>query len=198
MVLVISIFQILYKMINPAFIVDGFTEKLIIEKICPGKTIKRADINGKNVTLDAIAKKIASLIRLLNNRYHPIIILIDKEERNESISDIINSLHSKIVENGITSCDIRIGVADRMIENWIIADWACISSKMSTKPIVTEGINGTSVIKKNKINYNKTTDGVNLFLLANQKIIYKNSESYRCFIDKLNDLKCEYLKFERE
>src|SRR5690554_816402 len=97
MVLVISIFQILYKMINPAFIVDGFTEKLIIEKICPGKTIKRADINGKNVTLDAIAKKIASLIRLLNNRYHPIIILIDKEERNESISDIINSLHSKIV-----------------------------------------------------------------------------------------------------
>jgi len=108
-------------MINPAFIVDGFTEKLIIQQLCPGRPISRTDLNGKNVTLDAIAKKIASLIRLFNNRNYPIVVLIDKEERDKSVREIIDSLHSKLEENGIVDCDVRIGVADRMIENWILA-----------------------------------------------------------------------------
>ncbi len=50
---------------NPAFIVDGFTEMDILTKICPKSPIKRTDLNGKDVTINAMAKKIASHIRLL-------------------------------------------------------------------------------------------------------------------------------------
>jgi len=71
-------------MINPAFIVDGYTELKIVQNICPGQPIKRTDLNGKSVTIVAMAKKIAWHIRLLGNRYYPIIILVDKEEREIS------------------------------------------------------------------------------------------------------------------
>ncbi|EKE05301.1 MAG: hypothetical protein ACD_19C00364G0002 [uncultured bacterium] len=182
-------------MSNPAFIVDGFTEKLIIQKLCPGKPISRTDLNGKNVTIDAIAKKIASLIRLFNNRFYPIIILIDKEERDQSITEIIDCLNQKLRDNGIVSCDFRIGVADRMIENWIIADWDCLGSREFPQPECTEGINGSSMIRRVKGSYSKTTDGVELFLSANQQRIYENSESFRTFIDKISDLSCNYLNF---
>jgi hypothetical protein len=183
-------------MSNPAFIVDGFTEKLIIQKLCPGKPISRTDLNGKHVSLEAIAKKVASLIRLLNNRHYPVIVLIDKEERDQEVIDIVEFLHVKLIENGIVDCDIRIGVADRMIENWIIADWNCLSPGKEKKPFVTDGLNGASVIRKIKGSYGKTTDGVELFLSANPEKIYQNSESYRYFIDKLVDVNCEYLNFE--
>src|SRR5687767_14837605 len=71
----IFILLMLYPMSNPAFIIDGFTEKLIVQKICPGKRVTRTDLNGKTVTIDAIAKKISSLIRALGNKYYPIIII---------------------------------------------------------------------------------------------------------------------------
>ena len=85
-------------MSNPAFIVDGFTELKIIQNICPGRPVKRTDCNGKDVELDAIAKKIALHIRLLGNRYYPIIILVDKENRNISFEDMAEQLRQKLIE----------------------------------------------------------------------------------------------------
>lgn len=181
-------------MSNPAFIVDGFTEKLILQQICPGCRVSRTDLNGKSVSIEAIAKKIASLIRLLNNRHYPIIILIDKEERDETVGAIIEKLETNIKGNGVVNQDLRIGVADRMIENWIISDWNCLNVGAEKKPSLTEGVNGSSIIKKIKGNYGKTTDGVELFLSANPKEIYKNSESFRLFADRLEGVDCKYLK----
>ena len=68
---------------RPVFIVDGQTEQGIIQALCPkGTKVIRADINGSNVKIDAMVKKIVSLINLLGQKYHPIIILIDKEDRD--------------------------------------------------------------------------------------------------------------------
>ena len=60
--------------VKPAFIVDGYTEKNLIDKICPNRPVRRTDLNGKSVTLDAIALRLASYIRLFNNKFYPIII----------------------------------------------------------------------------------------------------------------------------
>ena len=182
-------------MSNPAFIVDGFTEKLIIQQLCPGRPISRTDLNGKSVTIDAIAKKIASLIRIFNNRNYPIVILIDKEDRQESTREIAMLLYEKLSEQNINCPDLRIGVADRMIENWIIADWKVLDVK-EEKPSKTDGLNGASVIKKLKGSYNKTTDGVEMFLNTDPREVYNSSESYREFVNKLDDLKCEYFNFK--
>lgn len=106
---------------NPAFIVDGHTEQGLIGAICSGHPIQRTNLNGKNVTIDAIAKKISSMIRILGNRHYPIIILVDREERNETCNELANQLNASLIKEGINNLDIRIGFADRMIENWIIA-----------------------------------------------------------------------------
>ena len=179
---------------NPAFIVDGFTEKLILGNICPGKPIKRTDLNGKSVTIKAIANKISSLIRLLNNKYYPIIIVIDREDRNYNCSQIIEKLEFELNQKGHYNDDIRINVADKMIENWIIADWKIITES-EEKPAETDGLKGSSIIKKYKGSYGKTTDGVELFLNAKPSVIYENSPSFKAFIDSLQDVDCAYKEF---
>ncbi len=195
LVLVISIFQMHYLMSKPAFIVDGFTEKLIIQKICPGLPISRTDLNGKGVSIVAMAKRISSLIRILGNKHYPIIIVIDKEQRKQSFATIAEELQNKLVLEGIKD-ECLIGVADRMFENWIIADWDSLKTN-ELKPKKTEGCNGVSHIKKVKGSYSKTTDGVELFLNANFKMIYKKSESFKYFIDKLDKVKCRFIDFDK-
>ena len=154
-------------------------------------------MNGKSVTLEAMSKKIASAIRILGNRHYPIIILVDKEQREIEFNTMAEQIKTILQEiYNITDQDLRIGVADRMIENWIIADWETFAGE-EKKPNDIEGTNGTAQIKKIKGSYGKTTDGVKMFLEARQEIIYENSPSYKYFIDQLEDVDCQYLKFER-
>jgi len=181
-------------MSNPAFIVDGFTERNIVQAICPGQPIRRTDLNGKDVSLLAMAKKIASLIRLLNNRNYPIVILVDKENREITYSEMCVRLHELIIEEGINDIELKVGVADRMIENWILADWERISTELP-KPINTDGINGCSRLKELLGAYGKTTDGVEMFLNANPLNIYNNSPSFKLFADQIKDIECKYFNF---
>lgn len=180
-------------MSKPTFIVDGFTEKLIIERICPGCKISRTDLNGNTVTIPAIAKKIASIIKILGNKFYPIIILIDKEDRTQSCEELIEELKKEIQNNGINNQDIRVFIADRMIENWIIADWDVLDST-EPKPEFTDGLNGTKIIKQVKGSYSKTIDGVELFMKSNSLEIYKNSPSFKNLIDNIQDLDNCYYK----
>ncbi|WP_262148208.1 DUF4276 family protein [Chryseobacterium foetidum] len=178
-------------MSKPAFIIDGFTEKLILEKICPGSKITRTDLNGKTVTIKAIAKKISSLIKLLGNKFYPIIIVVDKEDREESCDKLIDELTTELKQNGCEDQDMRVFFADRMIENWIIADWDILKNSKD-KPLITDGLRGSKIIKESLGSYSKTIDGVNLFVKCDSKIIYKNSPSFKQFIDGIQDIDCYY------
>jgi Domain of unknown function (DUF4276) len=180
---------------NPAFIVDGFTEKSIVQKLCSNQPIRRTDLNGKGTTISAIAKKIASLIRLLGNKYYPIIILVDKENRNIDFEQMAIQLKESLIAEGITDQDLRIGIADRMIENWMIADWKSLAGPKLKEPSQTDGINGAGLIKKVKKTYAKVVDGTEFFINADPKMLYEKSASYRHFIDQLKDINCNYLSF---
>jgi hypothetical protein len=184
-------------MSNPAFIVDGFTEKYVLSKICPGRPVSRTDLNGKSVTICAIANKIASLIKIFNNRYYPIIIVIDRESRVDDCENISAQLLNELNNRDLQNHDIRINVADKMFENWIIADWDVLNT-ITPKPNATDGLNGASVIKKETGSFHKTTDGVELFLKSNPKKIYKQSPSFKSFVDNINDVACEFMNFEKE
>lgn len=184
-------------MSNPAFIVDGFTEKNIIDRICPKKPIRRTDLNGKDVALDAIAERLAMHIRLLGNRYYPIIIIIDKETRDISPSDMADYLINKLNELGITDQDIRISIADRMIENWLIAD-RNIFDVNDEIPELTDGLNGASILKKKFGNYSKATDCLKLINNFDAKTAYENSQSFKDFIDKIEDIECYLSKVAKE
>jgi Domain of unknown function (DUF4276) len=181
---------------NPAFIVDGFTELNILRKLCPNQPIKRS-INGKDVSLKRAAEEIVTIIRVLNNRNYPIVILTDREKRNDDFLKVANDLKQEVVklfaEKGIV-VDIRVGVADRMIENWILADADALGNHPEI-PTETDGISGKSWIKKVKTNYSETADGPDLFLKADALKIYKQSPSFKHFVDQLKDLDCFYLNF---
>ncbi len=181
---------------NPAFIVDGHTEQCLISSICPGHPIQRTNLNGNSVTIDAIAKKVASMIRILGNRHYPIIVLVDREDRQETCEELSTQLNDCLVTEGVINQDIRIGFSDRMIENWIVADFKLIA-ELKKKPQQTDGLNGASLIKKHKGSYNKVIDGVKLLLSVDKSLVYQLSPSYKGFIDKLDGIPCEYLNFEK-
>jgi Domain of unknown function (DUF4276) len=183
---------------NPAFIVDGFTELTIIQKICPNRPIKRS-INGKDVSLKRTAAEIVTIIRAMNNRYYPIVILTDREKRPDDFLTVAAELNREIIEQLATkniTADIRIGVADRMIENWILADANALGNPVEI-PDETDGLGGKGLMRKIMPTYNETGDGSDLFLKADPAKMYENSPSFKHFVNQLEDLNCPYLDFDK-
>jgi hypothetical protein len=179
---------------NPIFFVDGQTEQRVIQSFCKGTPVQVTGLNGKSVSIVAIAKKLAALIKLRGGRNYPIIVIIDREQRLESFEQIAIQLRSALDAEGLQNEDIRIGVADKMFENWILADWLSLTQDQ-TPPKKMEGRHGTGEIRKVVEKYNKSTDGVRLFKAASQERIYANSNSYRHLVDQLTDIDCLLLNF---
>lgn len=179
---------------GPAFFVDGHMEKRITQRICPGAPVRVLNINGRDVNLSAIAKQIATQFRLLGNRYYPVVALIDRETRAQSVSEIKLDLLSAVEVLGVPRDQLIVGVADRMIENWILAD----PSKICGLPedLECDGCDGKSVLKhylaKAEISYHETTVGVDLFCDADPFTVAKNSISFREFASVLRPY-CSWL-----
>jgi hypothetical protein len=178
---------------NPAFIVDGPMEKLIINHLCPNHPVRILNCNGRDVKIEAAAKRMASLIRILK-RYYPIVIIFDREDRQTSSESISAELLEKIKENGIQGVDIFIGVPDTMMENWMLADVKAINRYyfVNIKQDNYEGKNGKSQIKQaiRPKTYSETEDGPEIAKLCSLKNTYQNSVSFRNFYEKIQGLNC--------
>ena len=107
-------------MVNPAFIVEGFQEKKIIQKLCAGCIIKRLEVNGKFVSLPKIATGIQRHINSFGNRHNPIIVIFDRESRIESSEVIIQNIRNilKQIHSADFVNNIIFGVPDRKFEAW--------------------------------------------------------------------------------
>lgn len=160
-------------------------EKKILQKLDVHTRILRTDLNGKGVKIPAIARRISSSIKVLNGVYNPIIILIDRENRIMTVDRIIQELYKELINNGVKD-NLIIGVADRMIENWILADWDSFIKQLDSPPQKNcasfEGKKGKSIIKKYSPHYQETTDGPRLFYNSRSSIIKQNSDSFNKFI----------------
>lgn len=185
---------------NPGFIVDGVTERKILQRICPqsrGITLLRE--NGKSVNLEAMAERVAKIIHSgFGDDYYPVIWLFDKEiHRKEENDAIIQKLIELLKNDHKVKSEVIIALCDTMIENWIIADWEALKPNVLPKPEQTDAIHGTSAIKdifdKSNRKYSKTADGVNLFVNANPILMFNNSPSFRYFIEKIAHLSCHYI-----
>ena len=184
-------------MSNPAFIVDGQTEKKIIQALCPNQPVKILGCNGKDVSYAAAAKKAASLIRLLNKNY-PIIILFDREERTDSSTQIAGKLFEAIISQGVQPVDLLIGVPDRMLENWMLSDIDAVNRhyKSSFLTLSPDGINGKNHMKfltDGHEGYYETTDGPQIFCKCNPKTMAQISPSFFDFLNKIGSLDCSWL-----
>ncbi len=174
-------------MTRAAFLVDGHLEQTFIKNNYPGRPVRRINCNGRNVELSTMAKYIATQCRLFDNKHYPIIILIDREDREQLPEEIGKTLHEKLLEEGIEDT-IIIGVADRMIENWILADKEIVNKYKDNKKKIREcceGQNGKNIIRKCIQHYHETTIGVELLETCRASIIIKNSPSFKQFYSQL-------------
>lgn len=169
---------------KPAFFVDGYTELRAIQQICPGSTIRRLDTNGITVKMSAIAKAINVHFRLLNNRNYPIIVMIDREGREENCEVLIEQLKNCLKEIGLPLDQFYFGMCDRMIENWIIADHELMALRFGKNMGASEGAHGKATLKSlfsADLPYQETIHGVELLVEAKASNIAANSKSFAGF-----------------
>jgi hypothetical protein len=178
-----------------AFLVEGHLEKKFIQNICPNKTVRMLNCNGKQVSAQAIAKRVATQCRLFKGRYSTIIICVDREDRVESASKFRDNLLKAIKSENVIE-NIIIGIPDRMIENWILADKATVYKFTSKRPIYegnSDGFNGKSVIRHLIPEYHETTVGVELLEKCRVSKML-SSESFKDFYGRLPKGICWWLE----
>ncbi|RJP62637.1 MAG: DUF4276 family protein [Ignavibacteriales bacterium] len=173
---------------NPAFLVDGQLEQRFIQNACPNAPVRLLNCNGDKVSSSAIAKRIATHYRLLKKKYSPIVIVIDRESRCLTATEFKNEITTLLANDNISE-DFIIGIADRMIENWILADKINVSkyAKVNLDQVPdVEGENGKSKIRKLIKDYHETTVGVELLKKSNPQRMF-SSESFKTFFSSINN-----------
>jgi Domain of unknown function (DUF4276) len=184
-----------------AFIVEGNCEQRAIQKICPGMKVITLGLNGRDVSISAMARQIAAVTRVFSNRYYPIVVLFDREQRVESANDITSQINSSLEELGLDKHQFIIGIADRKIENWMIPfiDSCYGDAKGNAVAIpYTEGTNDVgrlkSALRERNISYHKTTVGAHLLSSIKPETLAAKSKSFAMFRNQLLD-HCIWMEF---
>lgn len=187
-------------MIKPAYLVEGDLEQKFIQSICPGFVVQRINCNGRRTSIEAIAKRVGSLGRLLHKRCSVLIVVFDREAREKGVEALENEFLEALVEEKI-DVPVIVGIPDRNVEAWILADSEMFlqSSRISgdIKISISEGQNGKSIIKKalgDGRNYVETIDGVAWLKAARPEIMRANSVSFSRLFSRLSGLECRWLK----
>lgn len=175
---------------NPAYLVDGITEQRIVQSVCAGSPVRITNLNGNTVSAAAIAKRIASIVRLWKGRHYPIVVLVDLEKRDCSAESFAAAILQCIRDGGLND-DVHISVVDRMIENWMIADpdvWPDFQLKNSV-----DGFSGATELKRMMPSYDKAAHGPDLLRKSRASEIAKRSVTFRAMAIKLEGLPCEWM-----
>jgi hypothetical protein len=175
-----------------AFIVDGICEKRIVQRLCSGTQVRTTELNGKNVSLQAIADKVETFLRLFKDRFFPIFVVVDREDRSASSLEIEDELTKLVAAKGIDINNIVIVCADRMIENWIIAGCRRYHNEEELIGLPTakvDGSKGKSIVKQHlqrqKVAYSETTDGVDMFCQMDFELASRRSDSCCRFLQSI-------------
>jgi hypothetical protein len=162
--------------------------------------VQKINCNGDDVSLEAISKRVGSLARLLHKRHSPLVIVFDRERREES-SEQIESQFRDLLKREEIQVPIIVGIPDRDTENWILADaeMFAYSAKIKIGAVEgsVEGKKGKSVIKSaigQNRSYVETIDGVAWLKTARPSVMKQNSPSFRRFVDALSNFHCWWLK----
>jgi hypothetical protein len=177
---------------NPAFLVEGQMEQKIVQKICPGQPVRLIGINGDHVQLEAICNRLETQIRLLGNRNYPIFIVFDREKRTESAQDIMKTVKEMLDMRGFSDQDIRVFVADREFEDWILidSDGVCDHFGIPRSDVVLRGKGGLARLIQSCAHYHETSVGVDLFEIVSKEKLRDGCPSFRELYDAAAEIKC--------
>lgn len=190
------------------FFVDGKTEieslkRKIQKEFSTTPKFNKVDCNGKDVSPRGYANKISPLLVVaFGGACVYYICILDLEKRKISkdafATQIKNAIRKKLAGTALVRSEnflknLLICVADRMFENWVIADVEGIKKRknlinQSMKQLNYEGKHGVSILKQNmKVRYSKIEHCSLLFKAIRFNQAKKHSCSFRDFI-KILDL----------
>jgi hypothetical protein len=183
----------------PAFLVDGLTEKKIVQRLCHGATVRLTGVNGKDVAVNVIAKAAFSLIRLLRGRHYPIVLIVDREKRSQSSEEIEEDLEETLVKLGVPKGDIIVACPDRMIENWMLGDSRYFEEVYDIKLQTScEGVHGKNEIRRllhtKRITYHEVAVGVGIFCDIDPANVAAASKSFERFRQRIGTF-CPWLRW---
>jgi hypothetical protein len=174
-------------------ILDGRSEIKALGNQVRNVEIRKRPSNGITVSIDQIANESVKLLKALGSAgCVKKILVIDRENRTHSATKIGEQLKKLIAKN--TAEDFVVVVADRMFENWILADIESVSGKHSDRLKKTsnsmdfEGCHGKSELK-NKLKDGhryKTEDAEPFFKAVKADVAVMNSASYKKWMEALN------------
>lgn len=191
-----------YKTTRPGFIVEGHLEQDFVQLVCEGSPVRRIGCNGTDVKIDAIAKRVATHVRLLQRKCNPIVVVFDREGRNETCEALETSLKESLKRENITA-NVIVGIPDRDIESWILADFESFARSAGIDPKSSDGqFEGKKCKCKvkdwasGKCNYTETIHGVAWLKNAHPQKIRQASPSFARFFEALKGLSCRWLQQE--
>lgn len=174
-----------------AFLVDGVTEQRFVQLVCKSSTVQRINLNGTSVQTVALAKRIATQIRLWNGRHRSIVVIVDLEKRQQSANDFSSELLGALVAEG-AGVGVVVGVADRMIENWMLGDEEVWPGQ--ALPAVVDGFSGATLVKSIMASaYDKAAHGPELLRRVRSSELKKRSPSFAALHAQLSHLRCHWL-----
>jgi len=174
--------------------VDGHGDHAALSEKYKGKAyvLKTSGPRGHTVDAKVIASaalKEVDMLRALGCK--TICILTDRESRQQSCTSFLNAIQTRLPAPS-KALTVIATCADRMIENWILADIvqvskACKDLKSGQKQKNWEGTHGKNELKKcmaKGINYNEVKHGKKFFCAVRDQIARKNSASLNHFLSK--------------
>ena len=120
---------------------------------------------------------------------------IDREGREATATEFAAELEAAIRAEGVTD-NIVLGVADRAIENWILADGETVRPLCKDDvpyPRQPDGFKGKGKMKKLIPDYHETTIGVDLLTQCHASRMMMTSLSFKNFWDQLSENDCLWL-----
>jgi hypothetical protein len=190
------------------FVVDGLTEirsfKAKFEKdynCTPGFRKHPSGGGGRTTSARGYANAVYIAILLaMRQRYTRIVCVTDREGRSQEATSFAAEVRSTVIhliesDNHYSHKELEeklaVCVADRMFENWIIADVEGIKQrrdlvKPSARQAGFDGKNGVGVLKSiMKVPYKKVQHAPALFKSVSFQRAIMNSPSFRLFAEAL-------------
>lgn len=184
------------KSIAIGIIVDGHGDHAALSARFGGKAriLKTSGPRGHTVDAKAIVASAMKEVEMLKGLgCKKVCILTDREARKED-ADAFNNAMQKFLPVASKQFSIVTTCADRMIENWILADIVEVSRKnkelkSGIKQKSWEGTHGKKELKKcfeKQGSYNEVKHGKKFMLAIRDDVARRNSTSFNRFLALLS------------
>jgi hypothetical protein len=175
-----------------AFIVEGQLEQRVVNKACPNHRVVLLGANGDDVAIATICDRIETHYRLFSNRHYPIVVIFDREYRDQTVEAIEEAVITELTARRIDTKQFIFFISDRKFECMFLAhigsDGNYHANGCPHTPRV-DGMDGVSELKarlaKKNLRYHKTTTGVELFSGVRPSILASRSDAFRRFQAKI-------------